>query len=303
MTKTLTLCAAAMAAMAGLMGQAEAGLPDCALTAKPVPLLSKAGKLESLAFDRAGRLLYTNLDQNTLHVLPKPGATGQVVATGIKAPGGIALGAGPEVYVGTGNDPSAALPSLAKAGIVKVDLNTGAVTPHASGLSSANGLVRSSDGTFYASNALASYLGRVLPDGTVQPRWLKLSGNGLVLNGDESVLYVNQSLPPTRVMAVNLATGTTQVVSKLPAANALSLLDGMGITDDGSLYVAAYLAGQVWRVDAGKGSVCVVARGLDKPSAVVAGQGGQGFEPTSLYVTTHGGSLLELPRVLSQPVQ
>ncbi len=298
MRKTITM----WAAMAGLAGQAAAALPDCAVTAKAVPLLSKAGTLESLAFDRAGRLLYTDLGKNTLNVLPKPGALPQVVASGIKAPGGIALGGGPEVYVGTGNDASGIVPTQAKAGIVKVDLDTGVVTPYAKGLASANGLVRSSDGTFYASDALASYLGRVLPDGTVQPRWLKLAGNGLALSGDEAVLFVNQSLPPTRVMAVDLATGASRVVAKPPVAQALSLLDGMTITDEGTLYVAAYLAGQVWRVDAG-GHVCVVARGLGTPSAVLVGQAGQGFEPTSLYVTTHGGGLLELPRVLGNPVQ
>lgn len=287
----LGLISAVFCAFGGL---AHASPPDCPRTIEPMPLLSKAGTLESLAFDQTGRLLFTDLSKDTLNVLPGPGLSASVVASGIESPGGIAPGSGSEVFVGFGNDVlSGLVPAQGRAGVVKVDLRDGRVQAHARGLAGSNGLVRAPDGTLYASNALASYLGRVLPDGTVQPRWLHRSGNGLALSADGKVLYLNQSLP-ARIWRVDVSAGVVSPLAEAPWNLGWAFFDGLGASSDGRLFVAVYLAGQVWQVD-DQGHSCVLARGLSRPSAVVAGQAGRGFKPTSLYVTTHSGSLLELP--------
>ena len=277
---------------------AQSPVPDCANVAVPTPLLSKAGTVESLAFDGQGRLLFTDLIKGTLTVLAKRDGLPAVLASGIKSPGGIALADNPaEVFVGYGNDLSGLFPTAGKAGVVKVNLQTGVVSPYAQGLSSANGVVRGSDGTIYASNALSSYLGRVLPDGTVEPRWLKQTGNGLALSSDGKTLFLNQSLFPSRVMKVDLATNEVSTVATAPAGQRMSFFDGLATSEDGTLFIAVYLTGQVWSVSP-QGQMCVLAKGLSLPTAIAAGSGKAGFASTSLFVSSHGGSIVELPGVL-----
>jgi sugar lactone lactonase YvrE len=284
----VTLCQSAWAASP----------PDCQHTSAPVTLVSEAGMLESIIFTRDGQLLFTNLGKGTLHVLPAPDGTPALLASGITSPGGIALGEGQDVFVGFGNDVIGTLfPRTLKAGVVRVDLDSGKVSPYAKGLSSANGLVRASDGTLYASNALSSWLGRVRPDGTVEAQWLKLAGNGLAMSGDGKTLYVNQSMLYSRIWKVQTETGAISLHAEAPAGSRMAFFDGLELAADGTLFVAAYLAGEVWRVNQ-QGDICLVARGLKQPSAVAVGRAGRGFKPSSLYVTTHSGSLLELPGVL-----
>lgn len=261
-------------------------------------LLQDQGMLESIAFDRAGRLLYTDMSQKALKRLNQPGATPVQVAGDISGPGGIAVVDAHTAYVGTGNGLSGLLPSLGLAGIAKVDLDRGTVTQVVKGLSMANGLVRASDGTFYASDDLSSSLDRVLPDGTVQRGWLAQNSNGLVLSADEKTLYVNQFVP-AKVMAIDRATSQLTVLAEPPASGKWAWLDGLEIDASGRLYAAAYWAGEVWRIELKGGSICVLARGLKHPSALAVGRAGQGFAPGSLYVTTHGGMLHELPGVIA----
>lgn len=277
---------------------ANTPVPDCPKVATPQPVLSKAGTLESIAFDKQGRLLFTDLFKGTLIVLPGRDAATTVVASGINAPGGIVLGDGPnEVYVGYGNDLNGLFPATGKAGIVKVNLESGGVTPFAKGLSGANGVVRASDGTMYASNAISAYLARVSPDGTVESRWLPQTGNGLALSADGNTLYLNQSLFPSRVMKIDLATKQISTIATPPTGRRMSFFDGLAAGDDGTLFVAAYLIGEVWKVTA-QGDMCVLAKGLSMPTALAAGSGKGGFLSTSLYVTSHSGSIVELADVL-----
>jgi sugar lactone lactonase YvrE len=294
-----TIMQAAISAIVILCQSAWADSPpDCVNTSQPVVLVSGAGMLESLVFARNGDLLFTDLGKGTLHVLPMPDAVPSLLASGIQAPGGIALGEGRQVFVGFGNDVLGALfPHTLKAGVVKVDLDSGKVSPYASGLSSANGLVRAPDGTIYASNAVSPWLGRVLPDGTVQPQWIKRSGNGMAVSGDGKTLYVNQSMLFSRVWRVQTETGAISLHAEAPEGSRLSFFDGLEQAADGTLFVAAYAPGEIWRVNQ-QGDVCVLTRGLKQPSAIAVGRAGKGFKPTSLYVTTHSGSLVELPGVL-----
>lgn len=284
-------------ALAGLVlasaQAAPSGLPACAGAQAPEVLLSGQGPLESLAFDRQGRLLYTDITAGALRRLDHPGGSPVTVASGVSSPGGIAVASDQVAYVGTGNTLTGLFPKLGKAGIARVDLDTGTLTPEASGLAMANGMVRADDGTFYASDDLAASLDRVLPDGTVQPGWLPLNSNGLALSPDQRTLYVNQMIP-AKVWAVDRATGQQTLVMAAPPARKWSWLDGLGADDAGRLYVAVYWAGEVWRLTPADGQACVLAEGLFLPSAVVVGRSGQGFSPTSAYITTHSGRIHEV---------
>jgi hypothetical protein len=63
------------------------------------------------------------------------------------------------------------------------------------------------------------------------------------------------------------------------------------------LFVAANLAGEVWRVD-GLGRFCRVTSGLDNPSAVALGSGEHGFSRKNLYVVEFGGHVSEVKGAL-----
>ena len=292
--RTSVLVAMATAWLAATAStQALAAPADCPGVGSPRQLTSGRGPLESIAFDPQGRLLFTSITQSALFRLEAPQGAVTTVTSSLKSPGGIAVANEREAYVGTGNTLTGLTPWLGAAGIARVDLGTGAVTQVVKGLAMANGVVRASDGTFYASDDLAKSLDRVLPDGTVQRGWLKLNSNGLALSADERTLYVNQMIPP-KVLAVNRASGEVSVVAEAPAGRGWTWLDGLGIDAQGLLYVASYWSGEVWRLSPG-GAWCTVARGLVLPSAVAPGVAGSGFDTGSVFVTTHGGALIEVP--------
>jgi sugar lactone lactonase YvrE len=285
------LCGGSGAAIA-----VEAPFPKCANVAMPTVLLAGQGGLESIAFDKQGRLLFSNMKAKSLVRLDEPNAQPVTVAP-VTNPGGIAVVNEHEAYIGTGNFINGLFPNLALAGIAHVDLDTGVVTPKFKGLSMANGMVRASDGTFYASDDLAQSLDRVLADGTVQRGWLPLNSNGLVLSRDEKTLYVNQMLP-AKVLAVDRASGKVTVVADVPEARKWTWLDGLDIDQQGRLYVVAYWGGEIWRLEPSTGAICVLVDGLSLPSAVAVGHAGGGFAATSVYVTTHSGDLLEVPNAV-----
>lgn len=296
----LTLSAALATAFGALLAKpASAAPPDCPGIGAPRQLTSGRGPLESLAFDHQGRLLFTSITRGALFRLEAPQGVVTTVSDGVKSPGGIAVTGANEAHVGTGNTLTGLTPWLGAAGIVRVDLGTGAVTQVVKGLAMANGVVRASDGTFYASDDLAKSLDRVLPDGTVQRGWLKLNSNGLALSADERTLYVNQMIPP-KVLAVERSSGLVRVVAEAPEGRGWTWLDGLGIDRQGLLYVASYWSGEVWRLTPG-GAWCTVARGLMLPSAVTPGAAGAGFDTGSVYVTTHGGGLFEVPGAVPAP--
>lgn len=282
--------------MAGWGGGAQAadpGMPDCGGTGALRVLDDKQGAIESLAFLPSGKLVFSNNLSGTLKRKDGPALAPVLVAEGLKSPGGIVVNNEREIMIGTGNGLGGLMPSLGLAGIARVDLSTGTVTPVVKGLSMANGLVRATDGIYYASDDLARSLDRVLPDGTVQRKWLAQNSNGLALSQDGRTLYVNQFLP-AGIKAVNLADGQVRDHAKVPAQRSLAGLDGLTIDDRGNLYVVAYFSGEVWRASA-QGNLCRLVSGLSLPSAVAIGRAGQGFRSDSLYIVSHSGRLMELP--------
>ncbi|HEX5355123.1 MAG TPA: SMP-30/gluconolactonase/LRE family protein [Aquabacterium sp.] len=282
--------------MAGWVGGVQAsdpGMPDCGGSGALRVLDDHQGALESLAFLPSGKLVFSNNLSGTLKRKDGPAMAPVLVAEGLKSPGGIVVNSEQELMVGTGNGLGGLMPSLGLAGIARVDLIAGTVTPVIKGLSMANGLVRAADGTYYASDDLAQSLDRVLPDGTVQRKWLAQNSNGLVLSQDGRTLYVNQFLP-AGIKSVNLVDGQVRDHARVPSQRSLAGLDGLAIDDRGNLYVVAYFSGEVWRASP-QGRLCRLVSGLTLPSAVAVGRAGQGFRADSLYIVSHSGRIMELP--------
>jgi sugar lactone lactonase YvrE len=281
-------------------GVAQAA-PDCPGN-PPVPrvLLSGQGFMESVIADGKGRLFFTA--EGRVLRLDKPGAQPRVLAS-IPDPGGLAFDSDGSLVVGYGNTAQNGLVGdlTGPSGLIKVNPNTGAQQPFATGLSMANGLVRGPDGSFYASNDFGSNIDRV-SGGVTQRGWSHVqSGNGLTIDTTGRYLYVAQTFQPPAIQRIDLAdpghptTFYAQDFEQLTAG-----LDGLTHDAADRLFVAANGAGEIWRVDT-DGKFCAVLRGLaafpDGPSAVATGTRGTDFPAQNLYVVTFNGNLIELPGV------
>jgi hypothetical protein len=277
--------------------------PDCQDTATPRALLEEQPKLESVAIDPLGRLL---LGAPTgILVLDRPGAAPRPLAT-FEAPGGIVFDDAGNAIAGTGNStPNGTTGDTAgRSGLVRIALDSGTVSPFASGLSMANGVARHPDGTIYATNSIGSNVDRVPPTGGAAQRgWAKVqSGNGVAIDRSGRWLYVAQTFRPAAIAQVDLRdpSRVSPYVEADPGDSSAGL-DGMTIDAAGRLLVAANASGEVWRVEGAPPRICVVARGLPKfpdgPSAVAVGRAGSPFPPENAYVVTFDGHVYELANV------
>lgn len=280
------------------MTHAWAGMTKCNdYVAAPNVVLSQSNMLESIVFDKQGRMLLSNVGKGEVWALSTPNSSPTTVTSGISTIGGLALGEGDDLYVGSGNGLNGALPSLGAASIYKVDLTTGEKSRYASGLAMSNGVKRATDGTMYVSDDLAKVLGRITQQGDtvkVEKVWLPQNSNGMAFSADGKTLYVNQSFPAA-LKAINL-TSSPPVVSTVAAPtglDSLSVFDGLTIDRQGNLFIAAWLTGKIIKATP-SGSLCILAEGLGHPSDLAVGSGPH-FNNTSLYVITHGGKVIELP--------
>lgn len=292
--RAVTISATAAVLALGAAGTARAAPPSCPGVGAKAAVAKGGGAHESIAFDGAGRLLSGDLTGGRVRAIAAPGAAPETVAR-VRAPGGIAALPGGGAIVASGNGIGALVPgggSLVRIG------GAGAPQAVARGLTGANGLARAADGTVYTSDPLAGVIDRVAPDGTVRRRWWRGGGgpNGLALAADGRTLFASLSFA-ARIVAIDIETGAARTVARAPSDRRLALLDGLAADGADTLYVAAYLAGEVWRVAPG-GAICTLARGLRAPTATAPGAAP--FAPRSLYVTALG-AVWELPGAVSAP--
>ena len=292
----------AFAALLVLAPAAQAA-PDCPDKREPRTLAEGLDTLESVAVDPLGRLLFSVPDG--LLVIDRPGATPRRLAT-FDEPGGIVFEDANHAIVGTGNSIPNGMQGDATgpAGLVRVDLRTGAVSPFASGLSMANGVARGSDGTIYATNDFGMNVDRIgRAGGEAERGWAKVdSGNGVAIDSTGRWLYVAQTFRPAAIQQVDLRdpSSVTPLVVAEPADSAAGL-DGMAIDAADRLFAVGNGSGELWRIEGAPPKVCIVARGLptfpDGPSAVAVGRAGTPFPPENVYVVTFDGHVYEFASV------
>jgi gluconolactonase len=278
-------------------------VPDCAVLPQARVVVTDQGRLESIASDAAGRLFYTDATADRLLRLDAPGAQPVVVATAMARPGGLAFDSDGSLVAGFNGGALAGVPENGRAGLFRVDPETGAKQVVASGLDQANGVVRGPDGAIYASNNIAGEIARIAPDGTIDEAWAQLdSPNGLALDAAGGRLLAAQTFRPANVAAVPLADParpSTHYAAPLP--DVAAGLDGVALDGAGRLYAAANGAGEVWRIEPDGSGACALARGLGLPSAVGFGGGGGGFGERNLYVVTFTGRVVELADATDAP--
>ncbi len=288
----------------GLAGIASAAPPPaCQGTIEQRTLYEGQGRLEALIAGGSGRLYVSGADTSQGEVaylsrILRPGAEPRRITTAGEGPGGLAW-AGRRLVWGSGNnqtngqkgddDPSATL--------LKVNPVTGRKSLFASGLGMANGVLAGPDGSFFASNDFGTKLDRIDKKGRVTHGWATVeSGNGMTLSRSGRYLYVNQTFTAASSIArISLAdpgkvrTWFTRE-GELPY---MAVFDGLTRDDAGSLYVAAWSRGEIWKIDARR-HACVLASGLTNISNVAFGKGRRGFKSGDLFAVTFGGQIVRI---------
>ena len=302
--RLLTTVAALLGAALALPS-AAAALDDCPRLPEQRVLVSGRGQLESVIGDDRGHLFFTDADAGELLRMDRRSSEPRVLASGIRAPGGLTFLPDGSLLVGYGDSAATARSDPPQAGLLRIDPRTGEQRPYAAGLSMANGVTRGPDGAIYASNDFGPGVDRVL-DGEVTLTWAAVeSSNGLVVDTSGRWLYVAQTFVPAAISRVELADPThVEAWYAAPMADSSAALDGLTRDAHDRLYVAANLGGEVWRVQEG-GPGCVLAHLPPLgPSAVAfggaaspAGRRPTGFGRRTLYVVTFQGDLIQLKDV------
>jgi sugar lactone lactonase YvrE len=283
-----------------LAAPAASAAPDCLGGRIPPRTLASTGDtLEYGIFDRQGRFFYS--DQSTSFVMridrfgdpPKPLAPIPAPGAMVFAPdGSIIVGSGDSAQNGASGDmnPMSAL--------LRVNPDTGSVNPYVTGLGMANGLAVGPDGAIYATNDFGFDIDRVRGGKVDHPWAMVYSTNGIVVSPDNRYIYVSQTFAPAAIQRISVA-DPSQVTpyavgqgADMPAGP-----DDMTMDQRGNLYVAANGAGQVWKVDT-TGAICILAAGLQFPSAV---NFGVGSNSRNLYVVAFDGRISELANVRPAP--
>ncbi|MFD1811548.1 SMP-30/gluconolactonase/LRE family protein [Rhodococcus gannanensis] len=293
-----SIVAATAVVGAVITAPSSSAAPLCSASgASPVLVAQAPGAaLEAVTVDRSGRLYATDLLSGRILRFDGPGSPASVVATvpGGGA-GGLAWAPDGDLLVGYGAQTAATGDAMRAAGIVKVNVATGAVVPFATGLSAANGLAVGPDGTVYATNDLGSLIGRVSPDGTVQADWATLpSANGAAVDADGRYLYVSRSFVDPGVSRIPVSNPSApESLVTFGGVDVLAIPDGLTLDGRGRPLVPAAGTGQFLRVD-GPNAVCAVANGPLLSSAVAYGAGPTGFSAGRLFRVGFDGAVFEV---------
>jgi len=296
-------CGAALITFCGLTaGTAAAEVPPCTGPVSQSTIYSDLGRLESVIAGNGGRLYVsltpTGSTASRLISIKRPGGSPRTVIDGPGGPGGLAWqkkrllwGYGNSAANGVTGDENPV------SGLYRVNLRKRISSVVSDRLGMANGIVRTSGGAVYASNDFGMKLDRITPSGRTVNGWATVdSANGLVLSRNQKYLFAAQTFSdPPAISRISLASPpkvkTWASTEDVYAGN--PVFDGITRDNKGSLYVAAFAAGQIWKIDSDR-RFCVLATGLVQPSTLVFGRGKKGFRSARLYTAGFDGKLTEI---------
>ncbi|MGW2228446.1 SMP-30/gluconolactonase/LRE family protein [Streptomyces formicae] len=288
------------AACAGVLAPPPAhAAPACAATgsAPPVRVAHLPDWVESIAVDERGRMFATAYFTGRVYRIDAPGRTPVPLTGDVGANGGIVVREDGKLLVGTGNDLAHSLTGDAfpSSELLLVDPESGEVGTYASGLGGIDGIALAADGTVYTTTLGGRNIGRVTPDGRVDPAWSKVpQPNGIAVSPDGRQVYVVQTTvaPGLYRIPVDDPARPRRWVSTAPA-DVLALPDGLALDSAGRPLVATHGAGQIWRVE--DGALCAVESGLHLSTQITYGRGDRGFSAGKLYRSGVDGTIYEVP--------
>ncbi len=282
-----------------LQAPTAAASPVCpGAGAPPVKLAQIYGSaLEGLAIDGEGRLYTTDIISGRVYRVDAPGQPAYPIATVPGGGGALAWMPDGTLLVGYGANPTVFIGEFVKAaGIVRLNVDTLEVTPFATGLSAANGLAVTKDGTVYATNDFGSFVGQILPNGAVNPAWARFpSANGAVLDAADDYLYVSRTFVNPGVSRIPIANPSApESLVDFRGFDAFNAADGLTLDSAGRPVVPLNLRGEVVRID-GPGQLCVLGSGIPTSSVVVYGRSNEGFSAGRLFRVGFDGAVYEIP--------
>ena len=280
-------------------GTAHAANPTCPVVQKPVQVGDTGVALEGAVVDTRGRLLVTDLFNGKVLRFDRPGSKPSTIATLPSDEGGggaLALTPDGTVLVGGGANIRVFDGDVIKPGTIWRLSDSGTLTKLYSGFSAADGMAVAHDGTVYATNDFGTWVGRVLPGGTVQPEWARFpSANGAVLSHDDKYLYVSRTFwnPGVSRIPVNNPTKPESLLD-LGFPRTFDAPDGLTLDSQDRPVVPTDVGGQVLRIER-PGVTCVLATDLGASSVIVYGRGTAGFAKGHLYRAGFDGKIYEIP--------
>ncbi|MFD9905090.1 SMP-30/gluconolactonase/LRE family protein [Streptomyces sp. NPDC059063] len=292
--------AVALAAAASVLAPAPAhAAPACPATssAPPAEVAHLPDWVESIAVDRQGRMFATAYFTGRVYRIDAPGRTPVPLTGNVGANGGIVVRDDGRLLVGTGNDLVHSLTgdALPTSKLLLVDPESGRVSTYAKGLGGIDGVALAADGTVYTTTLGGRNIGRVTPDGRVDPAWAKVpQPNGIAVSRDGREVYVIQTTvaPGLYRIPVDDPTHPRRWISAA-ASDVLALPDGLTLDSAGRPLITTHTAGQIWRVE-GDG-FCAVESGLPLSTQVTYGRGERGFAAGRLYRAGVDGRIHEIP--------
>lgn len=281
---------------------AGAAVPPCEGPVSQQTVGSDLGRVESIVAGGAGRL-YMSLTpaESTVSRLVKvwrPGGPPRTLLDGPGGPGGLAWdrrrllwGYGNLAETGETGDENPV------SGLYSVNTSNGRRFVVSDRLGMANGVARGRNGAIYASNDFGMKLDRITPRGATVNGWATVdSANGLVISPDQRFLYAAQTFAePSAIARIEIANpaNVTTWASTEGVITGNPVFDGLAGDRSGNLYVAAWAAGEVWKVDSRR-RFCILATGLGRPSTLAFGFGRKRFGASDLYVAGFNGELTRI---------
>ncbi|MGW6691615.1 SMP-30/gluconolactonase/LRE family protein [Streptomyces sp. NPDC054961] len=298
--------AVVLAAAAGVFAPTPAyAAPACDAVASgpPVPVAHLPDWVESIAVDARGRMFATAYFTGRVYRVDAPGSAPVPLTGNVGANGGIVVRGDGRLLVGTGNDLVHSLTgdALPVSKLLLVDPESGGVTPYASGLGGIDGVALAPDGTVYTTTLGGRNIGRVTPDGRVDPAWARVpQANGIAVSPDGTEVYVVQTtIAPGLYRIPVAAPAHPQRWISADASNALALPDGLTLDGRGRPLIATHAAGQIWRAEGT--SLCSVESGLYLSTQITYGHGERGFSAGKLYRAGVDGKVYEVPGGAEHP--
>lgn len=294
------MLAVALAAAAALLTPASAhAAPACDATpsAPPVQVAHIPDWVESIAVDKQGRMFATAYFTGRVYRIDAPGSTPVALTPNVGANGGIVIREDGQLLVGTGNDVGHSLTGdvFPASKLLQVDPESGKVTTYASGLGGVDGVALAPDGTVYTTTVGGHRIGRVTPDGRVDPAWAQVAQpNGIAVSPDGGQVYVIQTTvaPGLYRIPVNDPAHPQRWISTR-LSDALALPDGLTLDSQGRPMIATHTAGQIWRAQGG--TLCAVQSGMYLSTQITYGHGDHGFSAGKLYRSGVDGKIYEVP--------
>ena len=304
---TALVLAVVLVAAVGVLAPGPAyAAPACAPTgpaAPPVQVAQLPDWVESIAVDARVRMFATAYYTGRVHRIDAPGSAPVALTGNIGANGGIVVRADGKLLVGTGNDLAHSLTGdlFPRSELLLVDPDSGAVSTYASGLGGIDGVALAPDGTVYTTTLGGWNIGRITPDGRVDPAWARVpQPNGIAFSPDGSeVLVVQTALAPGlyRIPVSDPDRPRRWISTALP--DALALPDGLTLDGAGRPLISTHASGQIWRAEGG--SLCAVTSGLHLSTQLTYGRGDSGFAAGRLYRAGIDGRILEVPAGAEAP--